>query len=147
MSQSVLFKRLQDHLNWRARLLAEGQYDALAVTYRFPVQVRLGRLSLQIKTREDLILQMHRKRAALLRQGLSLPRPVLQTADLHPVNGIRRAWVRWLSDLAGEPRESRAIFGFAEEGGSFVLVSVQYDTLLLPEFEKPSSHRRLHFSQ
>lgn len=147
MFHADVFRRLQQNLDWRARLLAQGQYEALATTYLFPVQARLGQLSFVITSREDLILQIHRKRIALEKQGFSLPRPQLLAADLHPVNGVRRAWVRWVAMRGEEERESFSIFGFVEQAGTFFLTSMQYETLMLPEFEKKSAHRRLKYSR
>jgi len=147
MSQVDLFSRLQRHIDWRARMLDQGRYQALASSYCLPVHVQLGSFSFTIKTREDLILSMHRKRLGLLRHGLSLPKPRLLAHDLHPHQGVRRVWIQWDAEREGEHHDSLSIFGLMEQDRDFLLCSMEYKTMLLPEFEKPSAHRKLRNSR
>lgn len=138
-----MFKFVEDHLAWRARALLQHRYDDLARHYALPLPVRLGRYATRVETVDDLILHFRRHAIGLEMRGVTALLPHVVALGL-PVTQ-QRVWVTW----HGYDRDwtaltsADAVYGFDWSGKTPLITEIEFRTLMMPEFGRRDTHRRL----
>lgn len=138
-----MFRFYQHHFEWRGRALMAARYDALCEFYAYPLEVDLGGTRLTIEDRSTLIVHLHRHRTALEAAGIKALVPRVVAVDL-PGAGSR-VWVRWRQDMGGSygPNWSDAVYHMQLQDDAALITRIAFTRLMLPEFGRAATHRRL----
>jgi hypothetical protein len=136
-----MFDLYQSHFEWRAQAFTDGRYDDLAKHYQTPLTLRLGSHHLYVGSHDDMVLNLHRLRLALLERGMTKLRPQVIAVELPGT--LQRVWVEWHASGGGTESSSKTIYQIDRQDGWMRVVSAKYLSLLLPELETPSFHNRL----
>jgi hypothetical protein len=138
-----MFSLYQDHFEWCAKALMAGRYDELCQRYAFPLPVDLAGLRFVVEDRAGLTVHLHRHRIALYGRDVLGLVPRVVALDL-PGRGDR-VWVRWRQNLGGRMGLdwSDAIYHMRLEQGIPQVTQMAFTRLMLPEFGRAATHRRL----
>ena len=138
-----MFTHYQAHFDWRARALFAQRYEDLARHYSLPMSVTLGGHSMVIHDASELIVHLHRHREALMARGTLALVPQIVAMDL-PGCGDR-IWLRWRERIAEglSPEWSDVVYKMAGDRSHPLVAAMTYTRLMMPEFGRPSTHRRL----
>ncbi len=140
--------RLEAHFDWRAKALFAARYDDLAKHYALPMTTVLDGRKVTVTTREDLVLNLHRFRLGLLEQGIQRLVPKVVAEGL-PQGALQRVWIDWTAEGDGQAagRVARAVYELERRDGWFTIISLRYDSMILPDFATPAFQRRLSRSR
>lgn len=138
-----MFRFYQHHFEWRGRALMAASYDVLSEFYAYPLQVDLGGAPLTITDRSAMFVHLHRHRTALEAAGIKALVPRVVAMDL-PGTGAR-VWVRWRQDMGGSfgPNWSDAVYHMRVKDNRALITDIAFTRLMLPEFGRAATHRRL----
>ncbi|WP_225029995.1 hypothetical protein [Xinfangfangia pollutisoli] len=138
-----MFAFYQAHFDWRARALFAQRYDDLARHYSLPLPVALGGHRMLVGDASELIVHLHRHREALVARGATALVPHIVAMDL-PGCGDR-IWLRW-REMTAEGLSadwSDVVYQMSGDRSQPLVTAMTYTRLMMPEFGRPSTHRRL----
>jgi hypothetical protein len=139
----LTFDDYLDHFKWRSLTLMAGRYDDLARHYSVPLSMELDGTTCAVKDGEDLVLQLHRLRIALLERGIA--KLVPQVLAISLPGKMQTVWLDWQSvDASGKlGPKARSVYGMSNDGGGLKAAAVQHTALIIPEFTRQSYRERL----
>jgi hypothetical protein len=129
-----MFSQVSAQLRHRAERLWNGQYDAIAAQYIYPLPMYLGESRLIVRNADEAASMLCLLRAAYLERGVIALQPRVTAVDL-PRDGRFRVWVDWheLAIPADHSRQSSVIYYCRTSGPGLRVEMVQYTRLSMPE--------------
>jgi hypothetical protein len=129
-----MFSQLTAQLRHRAERLWNGQYDALAAQYVYPLPMYLGPKRLIVRNADEAASMMCLLRAAYLERGVIALQPRVTAVDL-PRAGRFRVWVDWheLAIPAEKSRLSSVVYYCRNAPSGLCIEMVNYTRLSMPE--------------
>ena len=129
-----MFNELNRHFSWRGACLMAGRYEDLANHYVLPFRADLAGRKVSLSAKDDLILQLHRTRLALLQRGTVALRPLISAIEL-PASG-QRVWLQWQELRSDGKIGERAdvVYDTRNEDGWIKVVEATYTSLIVDIF-------------
>lgn len=129
-----MFSELTAQLRNRAERLWNGQYDAIAAQYIYPLPMYLGESRLIVRNADEAVAMLCLLRAAYLERGVVALQPRVTAVDM-PRAGRFRAWVDWheLAIPADASSLSSAIYYCRNTAAGLRIEMVNYTRQSMPE--------------
>jgi hypothetical protein len=131
-----MFTQVSALLRHRAERLWNGQFDALAAQYIYPLPMYMGSSRLIVRNADEAASMLCLLRSAYLQRGVIALQPRVTALDL-PREGRFRAWVDWheLAIPAEETRLSSVIYYCRMTASGVRTEMVNYTRLSMPELK------------